>query len=40
MKYYEVADFNLQLTADVLAEAAKTLTKSDPEKGPTRREHS
>jgi len=40
MKYYEVADFNLQLTADVLAEAAKTLSKSDPEKGPTRREHS
>jgi ArsR family transcriptional regulator len=39
MKYYEVTDFNLQLTASAMAEAAKTLTKSDPEKGPTRREH-
>jgi ArsR family transcriptional regulator len=38
MKYYEVADFNVQLTAAALAEAAKSLTKSDPEKGPTRRE--
>jgi DNA-binding transcriptional ArsR family regulator len=38
MKYYEVTAFNLQLTASALAEAAKTLTKSDPEKSPTRRE--
>jgi ArsR family transcriptional regulator len=38
MKYYEVTDFNLQLTASAMAEAAKTLTRSDPEKGPTRRE--
>ncbi|MGN9837593.1 ArsR/SmtB family transcription factor [Nonomuraea sp. H19] len=38
MKYYEVTDFNLQLTARALAEAAKTLT--DPEKGPGAEEHS
>ncbi|SRR6266516_1394861 len=40
MKYYEVADFNLHLTAAALAEAAKTLTRTDPEKGPARKEHS
>ncbi|MEO6714587.1 MAG: winged helix-turn-helix domain-containing protein [Mycobacteriales bacterium] len=33
MKFFEVADFDLHLTASALAEAAKTLTKSDPEKG-------
>ncbi len=38
MKYYEVAHFNLHLTPSALAEAAKTLTKSDPEMGPTRME--
>jgi DNA-binding transcriptional ArsR family regulator len=40
MKFYEVADFDLHLTASALAEAAKTLTKSDPEKGPGAKEHS
>jgi predicted transcriptional regulator len=40
MKYYEVADFDLRLTATTLAEAAKTLTRSDPERGPARKEHS
>jgi DNA-binding transcriptional ArsR family regulator len=40
MKYYEVADFSLHLTASALAEAAKTLTRSDPEKGPAPKEHS
>jgi DNA-binding transcriptional ArsR family regulator len=40
MKYYDVADFDLQLTAAALAEAAKTLTKSDPEKGPATKEKS
>jgi DNA-binding transcriptional ArsR family regulator len=40
MKFYEVADFNLQLTASALAEAAKTLTKSDPERGPGPKEKS
>ena len=40
MKFYEVADFNLKLNASALAEAAKTLTKSDPEKGPARKEKS
>src|SRR5215475_3930697 len=40
MKYYEVTDFNLHLTASVLAEAAKTLTRSDPGKGPGPKEHS
>ena len=37
MKYYEVTDFNLQVTAATLAEAVKTLTRSDPDKGPVRR---
>lgn len=34
MKYYEVADFDVRLTPSVLAEAAKTLTRPDLEKGP------
>ncbi|HET6751648.1 MAG TPA: winged helix-turn-helix domain-containing protein [Actinomycetes bacterium] len=38
MKYYEVTDFNLHLSAAALSEAAKTLTRSDPEKDPTRKE--
>ena len=33
MKFFEVADFDLRLNASALAEAAQTLTKSDPEKG-------
>jgi DNA-binding transcriptional ArsR family regulator len=37
MKYFEVADFDLHLTASALAEAAKTLTKSGPELGPHKR---
>jgi DNA-binding transcriptional ArsR family regulator len=40
MKFYEVADFDVTLTAAALAEAAKTLTKSDPEKGPAAKEKS
>jgi ArsR family transcriptional regulator len=40
MKYYDVADFDLRLTASTLAEAARTLTRSDPLKGPARKEHS
>jgi DNA-binding transcriptional ArsR family regulator len=40
MKFYDVADFDLQLTAAALAEAAKTLTRSDPEKGPAPKEKS
>jgi DNA-binding transcriptional ArsR family regulator len=40
MKYYEVTDFNIHLTAPTLAEAAQTLTNPDPEKGPAREEHS
>lgn len=40
MKYYEVTDFHLQLTASVLAEAAETLTRSDPPKGPASKESS
>ncbi|HKE52751.1 MAG TPA: winged helix-turn-helix domain-containing protein [Actinomycetes bacterium] len=40
MKYYEVADFDLHLTATALAEAATTLTSSDPDKGRGREEHS
>jgi predicted transcriptional regulator len=34
MKYYEVTDFDLHLTASALAEAAETLTSLDPAKGP------
>jgi len=33
MKYFEVADFDLHLSADSLAAAAATLTRSDPVKG-------
>ncbi|MCF6471920.1 winged helix-turn-helix transcriptional regulator [Nonomuraea sp. MG754425] len=33
MKYYEVTDFSLHLTASALAEAAKTLTRPVPEEG-------
>ncbi|MPZ26983.1 MAG: ArsR family transcriptional regulator [Micromonosporaceae bacterium] len=40
MKYYEVTDFHLHLTASTLAEAAQTLTRSDPVKGPAPKEHS
>src|SRR5215475_7875700 len=38
MKYYEVTDFNVHLTAGALAEAVRTLTRSDPEKGPASKE--
>jgi ArsR family transcriptional regulator len=38
MKYYEVMDFDLHLTASVLAEAAESLTRSDPAKGPAPKE--
>src|SRR5436305_6081897 len=40
MKFFELADFDLHLTASVLTEAAKTLTRTDPEKGPARKETS
>jgi hypothetical protein len=40
MKFFEVADFDLHLTAAALADAARTLTTSDPEKGPTRKKGS
>jgi DNA-binding transcriptional ArsR family regulator len=40
MKFYDVADFDLHLTASVLSEAAQTLTKSDPERGPASKEDS
>ena len=40
MKYFELAEFDLHLTASALAKAATTLTMSDPEKGPGRKEHS
>src|SRR5687768_7131320 len=38
MKYYELADFDLRLTASTLAKAAETLTRADPERGPARKE--
>jgi DNA-binding transcriptional ArsR family regulator len=34
MKYFEVADFDLHLTAESLAQAAATLTRPDPAPGP------
>jgi DNA-binding transcriptional ArsR family regulator len=40
MKFYEVADFDLHLTAAALAEAARTLTMADPAHGPTTKENS
>jgi ArsR family transcriptional regulator len=40
MKYYEVTDFNLHLTAAALAEAARTLTRTDPAKGHQSKEQS
>jgi len=40
MKFYDVADFDLHLTASSLAAAARTLTRSDPEKGPAPKEQS
>jgi DNA-binding transcriptional ArsR family regulator len=40
MKYFEVADFDLHLTAAAFVEAARTLTNSDPEKGPQPKENS
>jgi DNA-binding transcriptional ArsR family regulator len=39
MKYYEVTDFNLHLTASILAQAARTLTRSMPS-NPLSEEHS
>jgi DNA-binding transcriptional ArsR family regulator len=39
LKFYEVTDINLHLTASTLAEAAKTLTRSDPGTGQGPKEH-
>ena len=38
MKYFEVTDFSLHLTASTLSAAAGTLTRTAPEKGPTLKE--
>jgi DNA-binding transcriptional ArsR family regulator len=38
MKYYAVTDFDIRLNPSALAEAGKTLTKSDPELGSSRKE--
>jgi DNA-binding transcriptional ArsR family regulator len=40
MKFYQVADFDLHLTASTLAEAAQTLTRGDPGRGPAPKEDS
>ena len=40
MKFYEVAEFSLRLDAPALAEAAQSLTKAAPEKGPAPKEGS
>ncbi|GLZ43751.1 winged helix-turn-helix domain-containing protein [Actinokineospora sp. NBRC 105648] len=34
VKYFEVTDFALHLTGATVAEAAKTLTRTDPARGP------
>jgi DNA-binding transcriptional ArsR family regulator len=38
MKFYEVSNFDLHLSPSALAEAAKTLTTSEPAKDPSRKE--
>jgi ArsR family transcriptional regulator len=38
MKYYEVTDFELNLTATALAEAARTLTRTNPTNPPAGKE--
>nr|WP_211239847.1 winged helix-turn-helix domain-containing protein [Jiangella gansuensis] len=38
MKYYEVTDFDLRLTASAVSRAVATLTSPDPNKGPSRKE--
>ncbi len=38
MKYYELADFDIHLTPTTLAEAARTVTASEPEVRPERKE--
>jgi ArsR family transcriptional regulator len=40
MKFYQVADLDLHLTAASLAEAAQSLTRTDPAKGPVPKEGS
>ena len=40
MKFYQVAQFHLHLTPTSLAEAAPTLTRTDPAKGPASKEGS
>jgi len=40
MKFFEVADFDLRINTSALAEAARTLTKSDPELGLSPKEKS
>jgi predicted transcriptional regulator len=40
MKFYTVAEFDLHLSPAALGEAAKTLTRSDPEKGSLPKEKS
>jgi ArsR family transcriptional regulator len=38
MKYYEVTDFAVHLTASTVADAARSLTRSNPDGGPTPKE--
>src|SRR2546430_17064619 len=40
MKYFEVTDFNVRLTAPPRAPGAATPPRADPEKGPARNEKS
>lgn len=38
MRFYDLTDFDLRLTASTLVEAAQTLTSTDPGKGPAPKE--
>jgi DNA-binding transcriptional ArsR family regulator len=38
MKFYELADVDIHLTSKTLADAARTVTPSDPAKGPAPKE--
>jgi len=39
MKFYELADVDIHLTRQTLAQAARTVTTPDPAKGPAPKEH-
>ena len=38
MKYFDLADFDIRITPSAIAEAARTLSRTDPEGGPRTKE--